>query len=111
MLRVRYAGRSILLTGDLEGSGLASVLATAGEPVDVLLAPHHGAMAANPPALADWCTPRVVVASTGDRDRAASLAPVYGSGCRVFSTANSGAIRVHISPAGGLTAQGFRDER
>lgn len=106
---VRYAGRSLLLTGDLEGAGLAQLLSTPAAPVDVLLSPHHGANDANPPALARWCTPGVVAISTGNRDRAAALAPVYGPDCRILSTANHGALRVHITPKGTLTARGYLD--
>lgn len=110
VLRVRYAGRTLLLTGDLEGAGLQGLLAAPAQPVDVLLAPHHGAAAANPPALATWCRPQVVVASTGDRDRSAALQAVYGPLCRVLSTADAGAVQVHIAPDGTLSARGFFDE-
>jgi competence protein ComEC len=110
VMHVRYAGRSILLTGDLEGAGLARLLSSPSRSIDVLLSPHHGANAANPPALAQWCTPSVVIASTGDRDRAAALKPVYGPDCRVLSTANHGAISVHITPDGKLSVDGFVDE-
>ena len=43
-LRIDYAGRSILLLGDLDGGACAHVLAggTEGVPVCVIKAPHHG---------------------------------------------------------------------
>ncbi|MDX2038237.1 MAG: ComEC/Rec2 family competence protein [Isosphaeraceae bacterium] len=58
------AGR-FLLTGDLEGAGLRRLLETnpPAEPFEVVLAPHHGARAANPPSLFDWTRAEVVVAS------------------------------------------------
>lgn len=111
VIRIGYAGRSLLLTGDLEGNGLAQLLGAPATPVDVLLAPHHGANAANPPDLARWCRPAVVAISTGNRDRAAALQPVYGPNCRVLTTANSGAIRVHITPDGDLTVHPFLNPR
>lgn len=110
VLRVRYAGRTLLLTGDLEGGGLKMLMGSPAQQVDVLLAPHHGASAANPRALAEWCRPQIVVASTGDRERARALKQTYGADCRVFTTADSGAVRVHIAPDGSLTAAGFVDK-
>jgi len=107
VLRVTYAGRSLLLTGDIEGPGLAQLLSSPVEHVDVLQSPHHGANAANPTDLARWCTPTVVLISTGNRDRAAALTPVYGPDCRVLSTADKGALTVHINPHGELTSRAF----
>ena len=78
-----------------------------GQSIDVLLAPHHGAQAANPRTLAEWCRPQVVVASTGDPARAEALRQTYGDNARVYSTANDGAVRVHIAPDGTLSAEGF----
>ncbi|MFO1096070.1 MAG: DNA internalization-related competence protein ComEC/Rec2, partial [Planctomycetaceae bacterium] len=107
VLRVRYAGRTVLLTGDLEGAGLQSLISTPAQSIDVLLAPHHGATAANPRVLAGWCRPQVVVASTGDPARAEALRQTYGDNARVYSTANDGAVRVHIAPDGTLSTEGF----
>jgi competence protein ComEC len=63
VLLVRHAGHSILLTGDLEGLGLARVLAMPPHPVDVLQAPHHGSRVSNIPNLAAWASPKFVVSS------------------------------------------------
>ena len=109
VLRVTYAGRSLLLTGDLEGAGLNALLHSPAETVDVLLSPHHGAPEANPPELSAWCRPEIVIVSTGDRERPDHLQAVYGNDCRVLSTANDGAVTVQISPEGELTVSGFLD--
>ena len=111
VLRVEYAGRSLLLTGDLEGAGLEALLQSPGEAVDVLVSPHHGAVEANPPELAAWCEPEVVIVSTGDRDDGRTLQEVYGANCRVLSTANEGAVTVQIASDGELIARGFIDGR
>ena len=50
-----------------------------------------------------------VIISTGNRDRSAALSPIYGPDCCVLSTANEGAIRVHITPNGDLTSHGYLD--
>src|SRR5262249_29689525 len=42
VLEVRHGGHVLLLTGDLEGEGLAEVLTLPRRRVDVLMAPHHG---------------------------------------------------------------------
>jgi competence protein ComEC len=108
VLRVEYAGRVILLTGDLEESGLDALLSRPAEAVDVLLSPHHGSRAANPPELAEWAQPAYAVISTGDHGKAGELQEVYGPGCRVLSTADSGAVRVRISPEGELVVEEYR---
>lgn len=108
VLRIEYAGRTILLTGDLEGRGLQTLLAWETGSIDVLQSPHHGSRAANPPALAAWAQPTYVVISTGDRGKAEELQPVYGEESRVLSTAESGAVRVRVSPAGVLTVDDYR---
>jgi competence protein ComEC len=64
VLLVRHAGRTILLTGDLEGAGLARVCAAPATKFDVVMAPHHGNRAATLPLLA-WASPRVVVSCQG----------------------------------------------
>ena len=52
VLSIEYAGRRILLTGDLESNGLDELLSREPMYVDVLLSPHHGSRAANPELLA-----------------------------------------------------------
>jgi competence protein ComEC len=65
VLVVRYADLALLLTGDLEGPGLARLLAMPPLRVDVLQAPHHGSRASNTPELAEWARPTVVISSQG----------------------------------------------
>jgi competence protein ComEC len=109
-LRIRYAGRSILLTGDLEGAGLGLFLARRREPVDVLLAPHHGAQASNTPELAAWAAPSIVVASTGYDGVEDRLRSRYGDQTLLRSTRDRGAVTVHITPEGELECSSFRGE-
>ncbi|HYV35421.1 MAG TPA: ComEC/Rec2 family competence protein [Gemmataceae bacterium] len=60
VLLVRHAGHTILLTGDLEGAGLAQVTARVPPRVDVLMAPHHGNRIATA-GMTQWVSPRAVV--------------------------------------------------
>jgi competence protein ComEC len=107
-LRVRHAGHTILLTGDLEGEGLARVLALAREPTDVLQAPHHGSHRLDVPALADWAGAKLVVSCQG-RPRGQARAPaIYRkSGAVFWSTHEVGAVTVRAAQAG-LSAESFR---
>src|SRR6185369_9808510 len=63
VLAIEYAGRRILLTGDLESPGLDDVMAEEPYDCDVLLAPHHGSRRSDPPGFAAWSTPKWVVLS------------------------------------------------
>jgi competence protein ComEC len=103
VLRVRYAGRTLLLTGDVEGDGLDKLLEQPAQPVDLLLSPHHGSRNANPPALNDWASPQYVVISGGDAESAALLRGSYSQAERVLSTHDCGAITVHITADGKMT--------
>jgi competence protein ComEC len=107
VLRVEYAGRRLLLTGDLEGAGLACLLEQSPQAVDVLMSPHHGSRVANPPALGEWATPRHVVTSTAEADAVVQLRDRYAEEVTLWSTANSGAVEVTISPQGDLRVTPF----
>jgi competence protein ComEC len=48
-LGVEYAGRRVLLPGDLESPGIDDVMAERPYDCDVLLAPHHGSRRSDPP--------------------------------------------------------------
>lgn len=109
ILQINYSGRSILLTGDLEGAGLKQLLGKPPTDVDVMLSPHHGSLAANPPELAEWARPEFVVISSGAFGVADRLSFVFGDDCRVLSTAESGAVTVGISPDGGLQVHEFQN--
>jgi competence protein ComEC len=70
VLAIRYQGRTILLTGDLEGPGLERVLQLPNVTADVLMAPHHGNRAATAP-MAAWSDTKVIV-SCNDAPRGKS---------------------------------------
>jgi competence protein ComEC len=98
---LKHAGRSILLTGDLEGPGLERVLALPRVPVDVLMAPHHGSRTANTPGLAEWAHPRVVVSCQGKpRGGSEASEPYTPRGARFLSTFSRGAVTLRAAPAG-----------
>jgi competence protein ComEC len=105
VLLLEFAGRRVLLTGDLEGEGLSRLLSLPPRSVDVLLAPHHGSVRANPVALAEWAAPGVVVASTADVDVADRLRCIYADRTDVHATSTSGAVTVTIDARGDLCVE------
>ena len=111
VLCVEYAGRRIVLTGDLEREGLDRLLRSPRLDTDVLLAPHHGSIKANTTDLARWATPEWVIVSSSDPAVEERLAPRYGPAARVLSTSNRGALRCRITPDGDLLVEPFRTRR
>ena len=111
VLEIEYAGRRIVLTGDLELEGLDRLLKSPPLDTDVLLSPHHGSVKANPPDLARWATPEYLVVSTPEVAVAERLATRYGPETQILTTAAQGAIRCHISPEGELQMEPFKKKR
>lgn len=105
---VESGGWRMLWTGDLDGEGLAALLSTPPTWVDVLIAPHHGAAASNPPELARWSAPRLVL-STQSAPRLASVpSPAYDRfGGLLLRTDVHGTISVYFE-RDELAAKTFR---
>ena len=107
VLEVQYARHILLLTGDLEGEGLAEVLALPAREVDVLMAPHHGSHRIDVAALADWCRPGLVVSCQGPPRGAGKAPGMYTERGAIFwATHDHGAIAIRID-ADGLVATTF----
>ena len=112
VIRVQYAGRSVLFTGDIEEPGIESLLHS-GRPLgsDVLIAPHHGSFERNSAQLLAACRPAVVVCSSSPRLTGAQQrfeATLNGS-VPLKRTGISGAITLTIAPEGNIDVSGFRD--
>ena len=108
LLAVTFQGRTVLLPGDLEASGIDAVTAEPPLDCDVLLAPHHGSLGSDPPGFAAWSTPEWVVISGRDPASADTLEQVNrayrASGARLLHTAESGAVCFSVG-ADGVTAR------
>ena len=96
VLKVTYADSDLLLTGDVEAEGMSEMLEQPAIPVDLLLAPHHGSVAANNESIADWCSPHVVVVSCGREADMPHLNRIYGDAARVHNTDRDGALLLEI---------------
>ena len=111
VLMLEYAGRRILLTGDLERDGLIRLLHSPPQQVDVLLSPHHGSLGANTTDLARWARPRWLIASADRRANLNTLQSRFGPETNVLSTVDHGAIAFEIHSGGRMTCETFRRGR
>jgi competence protein ComEC len=107
VLLIEYHGCRLLLTGDLEDEGLQRLLSQPSIDVDVLLAPHHGSLAANPVALANWAKPEWVIVSGGRAELLPELRQRYGNQCQVISTMSQGAVEFEITDSGQIQCTPF----
>jgi competence protein ComEC len=110
VLEVEYAGRRLLLTGDVELGGLTDLLQR--EPprrIDVLQAPHHGSRRANTADLERWATPQNVIAQSREPETRDRLRTTYPDAQQVLTNVEAGSITVHISPDGGLEMSSASD--
>lgn len=109
---VSYQGRTILLTGDLEGDGLQALLAQESPgTIDVLLSPHHGSLTANTRELAEWANPDHVIVSGGKPQTIDQLQQVYAPQTRVYSTSTHGALTCSIRHDGKVSVTPYRTQR
>jgi competence protein ComEC len=110
VLEIEYAGRRILLPGDLESPGIERVMADPPVDCDVLLAPHHGSEQSDPPGFAAWSSPEWVVMSGRRPVRTlASQVSYEQAGADVLHTALEGAVSCTISTSG-VRAETFLDQ-
>ncbi len=111
VIQLDYAGRSLVLPGDLEPPGTDFVIEqTRPEPGGVLMAPHHGSLSADSSAILQWARPSEVIVSGGSRAKrpeVQQMLQTYGSNVAV--TARDGAIGVSIG-TDKITIRRFRTQ-
>ncbi len=105
VLLLTFAGKSLLLPGDLESPGLEDLLQKQSRQCDVIMAPHHGSRRSDPTGLALWARPEwVVISGKRDREDVANIERVKDSyearGALALHTAECGAIRVIMTRDG-----------
>jgi competence protein ComEC len=101
VLRVRYAERSVVVTGDVEKAGVRAMLEShPAERVDVFQAPHHGGRMSNTTDLARWALPRYVVVCNRDDVVLPRLREVYADADRILTSAGHGTVTASIDQNG-----------
>lgn len=103
---VEFAGRRLLLPGDLETPGLEDVIAELPLDCDVIMAPHHGSRRSDPPGFAAWSSPEWVIISGGPEADPAVEATYTTAGGKVLNTGNVGAVELVVH-AGDLSMNAF----
>jgi competence protein ComEC len=97
VLRITYAGRSILLTGDIRDRALSSLLSDAPT-ADVLVMPNHGAIGRHTAEFVSAVSPSVCLASTNRADRRGwSELTEPDEHVEFFNTDDDGAITVTLA--------------
>ncbi|NYT60738.1 DNA internalization-related competence protein ComEC/Rec2 [Alcaligenaceae bacterium] len=112
VLRIRGQHHSALLPGDIGSSSEASLVDRGLEPVDVVLAAHHGSKNSSHPLFIDAVQARHVVAQAGIWNRYGHPSPAIetrweNSGAMFWRTDQHGAITLQ-SRASGLLAHNER---
>jgi competence protein ComEC len=103
VLRTRYAGKTVVVTGDVEKSGVRAMLQShPAERVDVFQAPHHGGKMSNTSDLARWALPRYVVACNRNDSVLPRLQEVYADAERILTSASHGTVTASIDRSGEL---------
>ncbi len=101
VLRLFYAGHSILLTGDIEERTQRALLQRGGLRADVLVLPHHGGVRPSSQAFVEAVGAGAVIRSSGQRmdETFNGLQAVVGA-IPLYNTADVGAVQVVIDADG-----------
>lgn len=109
-LLISYAGKRILLPGDLEGSGQQELIRSHPVQCDVLMAPHHGSLSQDCRPVIEWCKPAYIVISGSMRAvRPAVIEQFSGPDRNLSITHRDGAIQFRVSDAGELSKWLWRE--
>jgi competence protein ComEC len=101
VLRLSYAGRSILLTGDIQERTQRALLQRGGLHSDVLVLPHHGGVRSSTRAFLDAVDAGILVRSSSQPmdETFNGLQAVVGA-TTLYNTADVGAVQVIIDEDG-----------
>lgn len=101
VMRVSFAGHSVLLTGDIEDQAQTELLKRGDLSADVLVLPHHGSVRASSREFLKAVGPRLTIRSSGQKavDTFSGLSEILGQ-TRLLNTADVGAVTVIIDRNG-----------
>jgi competence protein ComEC len=115
VLRIDFAGKSMLFPGDLEAKAERELIATgANVTATMLKVPHHGSITSSSAALLEAVAPRFAVMSLGYHNRFHFPSEVVvdryrANGITLFRTDQMGAISADVNPNGTLHVATFDD--
>lgn len=114
-LRISWADKAVLLTGDIEAAQEYALLERVPDrlPAQVLLAPHHGSGTSSTPAFLQAVAPEIAIFQVGYRNRYHHPKPEVFEryrqlGIQRYRTDESGSIRVEIDTA--IKVSSYRSE-
>lgn len=111
-LLLEFAGKRLLLPGDLEGSGLADLTQLPPRPCHILMAPHHGSLTLDPSELLAWCRPQWVIVSGNHRALRTEVLEKYSfGGSQLGITFRDGAVQIRIDHSGMLSVWHWREQQ
>jgi competence protein ComEC len=107
VLLIETPNAKILLPGDIEARAEQGLIAAGLDPVDLLVAPHHGSSSSSGPAFLNALSPRWALFSTGYQNRFGHPHKEVSNryldrGVRIMNTADSGMISFHFSADGAM---------
>lgn len=116
VLRVRGAGRSLLLPGDIGKPAERALLRRLGPPdlaADVLVLGHHGSRGSSTPAFLEAVRPSWALVSAGYRNAFRHPSPqviarLEARGVRWRNTATAGALALEVGAGGELRLEAWR---
>jgi len=117
VIQLSYAGRRILLPGDIEQVVEDTLLVNGAlTPVDIVAAPHHGSKTSSSQRFVNAISPVYVVIEAGYLNRYGHPADVVSQryrtlGTRQYSTAKDGGVRFYVDPHGNIEVQTARQQR
>ncbi len=110
VLRIEYAGKTVLLLADVKEAGIASLLYNFDNlKADVIQVPHHGFYIANTDKLVNKVQPQYAfINSDAITVSKKTLNEYLKNGTQVFQTDRSGAITITINRHGTINVSTFR---
>jgi competence protein ComEC len=103
VLRITYAGRTVILPGDAEGPAWTSMLKavnTSNMKCDVLKASHHGRDSGYHEEAVQAMSPDITICSVGKKPETDASEKYANHGAKVLSTRYNGTITVSIKDNG-----------
>ncbi len=114
VLKISYAGLSILFPGDIEKAGEQALLERAGNRIrsHILLSPHHGSRTSSSEAFLQAVAPEICIISSGE-DRygrfphVSVLNRLEKMKCKTLCIADLGAVTLRVDPRGTALVHSF----